>query len=121
MVLDANVERLSDQEALRRMVQFRPDAVVAVTGAASWQGDCRFLKAMWQRLQPRVFLSGGFLLTEGERVLQQETYLEGVLLNYMESGLERYLRHLTRRQGNFNDLAIERGDKESRVGGKRGA
>ena len=58
-VLDAIAENLTEREALNRLSQLRPDAVISLAAAISWTPDMRFLAEAHGRTGVPILLSGG--------------------------------------------------------------
>lgn len=95
-VMDAMAERLRPEDCLRRIVQMGPDAVVSLTGTASWSGDLRFLSRLKRKVPAAaVFVSGGPLLVDGRRVLESHPFIDGAVLNYVDNGLADHLENGT--------------------------
>ncbi len=81
-VLDAIAERLSETEAVRRVVASRPDAIVTLVGAVSWEEDRVFLEEARRATGARVFAIGDVLHEGGEDVLADEPWLDGCFQSF---------------------------------------
>ncbi len=91
-VLDAVAEKRSVEDCLRLMEEFRPEAILALTGSLSWSSDLALLKRLAGAPSgPRIVLTGDFLLAEGQSVLATERTISGVLLDYTVDSLARWL------------------------------
>lgn len=80
-VLDAIAEKLTDDEALRRIVDFAPEAVVFTTGTATWEHDRRFLERVRAALPARLIGSGSVFLFEARRFFDAAPWLDGAVLD----------------------------------------
>lgn len=82
-VQDAIVERLSPTESLRRIAAWRPDAVVSLVGAASWDEDRAYLASLKQAV-PHALLAGigDVLLEDTETRLAEAPGLDAVLFSF---------------------------------------
>jgi len=80
-VLDAIAERISEEESLRRIVDFGPEAVVFTTGTATWERDRLFLKKVRAALPVRLIGSGSVFLFEARRFFEAAPWLDAAILD----------------------------------------
>ena len=90
-LLDATVDRLAPDVALRRAVEARADAVFALVGAVSWEEDRAFLERVARDTGAPVFGSGDVLMEDGAALLAEEPWLAGVLTDFTSDELVRHL------------------------------
>jgi anaerobic magnesium-protoporphyrin IX monomethyl ester cyclase len=81
-VLDAIVENLPAPAALRRCVAARPDAVVALVGAASWDEDREFLRQLKAATGATLIAIGDLLLEDTEARLAEAPAIDAALLSF---------------------------------------
>lgn len=91
-VLDATIEGLCAEEALRRIKDLQPDVILFVTGIASWLGDFNFMEKAYEVSGARVIASGGFLRSDYREVMAKYPFLTAVLLDYTSPSLLAYLK-----------------------------
>jgi radical SAM superfamily enzyme YgiQ (UPF0313 family) len=90
--LDAVADECSVEDCVRLVEEFRPEAILALTGSLSWSGDLKLLKRLAELPpNPRIVLTGDFLLAEGQPVLAAEKAISGILLDYTVDSLARWL------------------------------
>ena len=77
-VLDCMAEELDEPAAHRRIAEARPDAIVSLVGAVSWEEDRRFL-AREADAGRRVLAIGDVLHEDAELRLAQEPWLDAAL------------------------------------------
>jgi len=81
-VLDAIVEGLDPETALERCRNLRPDAVIALAGAACWEEDRAFLGRLKDRTRAYLIGIGDVLLENTEARLKEAPGLDAVLLHF---------------------------------------
>lgn len=83
-VQDAIVERLAPAESLRRIAALKPDAVVSLVGAASWDEDRAFLTGLKQAAPKALLIGiGDVLLEDTETRLAEAPALDAVLFSFI--------------------------------------
>ncbi len=87
--LDANVHGLSFEEARRRVGELGPDAILLLTGAASWQNDSAFMKQL--EFPGPVIGTGDVMLVNGKEHIQRLDWLTAVLQDFTSDSASRYL------------------------------
>ncbi|RKY21671.1 MAG: hypothetical protein DRQ55_03595 [Planctomycetota bacterium] len=90
-LLDATVERLTPEAALSRALAARPDAVLALVGAVSWEQDGAFLAQLHARSDAPIFASGDLFMADAAGSLERDPFLAGVLTDFMSEDLARHL------------------------------
>ncbi len=115
-VLDAIAERLSSDEALRRVLRAAPDVVVALVGSVSWHEDRRFLAAVAEHA--RVLALGDVLHEASEALLESEPWLEAALHRFASDDIVRYLAG---ERSELEDVTVRTAEGPRRVRGLRGA
>jgi anaerobic magnesium-protoporphyrin IX monomethyl ester cyclase len=92
-VLDAVVDRLSEEACRARVLDFQPDAIFFLSGAVSWTYDLPFLADLKARLGDRTLLvgSGDIFLEEGERWLAEQPALDAVCMDFSANDVAAFL------------------------------
>jgi uncharacterized radical SAM superfamily protein len=90
-VLDAIAERLTPEETERRILDFKPDAVVFTTGTATWENDRRFLEGLKSKLPCRLIGSGSVFLFEAETLLGQAPFLDALILDLVSPEIATFI------------------------------
>lgn len=90
-VLDAVAERLTPEEAERRVLDFKPDAVVFTTGTATWESDRRFLAGLKAKHPCRLIGSGSVFLFESELLLGQAPFLDALILDLVSPEIAAFI------------------------------
>jgi len=91
LLLDATVDRLSPARALERARALAPDAVFALAGAVSWDGDRAFLQQLAATTGAPIYGSGDVFMEDGAELLEAEPWLAGVLTDFTSDELARHL------------------------------
>jgi len=91
--IDAVVERLGPDACLDRLVRDRPDAVVLLTGAATFHEDAAFGARLRRSLpEARLIVILGRMVMEPDDYLRQQPWADAVLTDFSAPGVRDYLR-----------------------------
>lgn len=116
-VLDAIAERLGRDAALDRVRALRPDAIVSLVGAVSWEEDRAFLRDAKAATGAPVYVIGDVIHDGGEPVLADEPWLDGCFQSFANGDA---LALVERRDADLADAAVRRDGEVRRVrGGKQ--
>lgn len=91
-LIDAIVEKLSPQECMEKIGSFEPNTIIALTGSVSLDEDIIFFKRLSEGFKGDIFIIGDFLLTEHKKFLEENSYLKGVILNFISPGVFYYIK-----------------------------
>ena len=92
VLVDAVLERMGPRECLERIVREKPGALISLVGAVSWEEDRAFLARVRNRLpQTKILASGDVLLEDGVRIMEQESWLDGIILDFTKADAAAYL------------------------------
>ncbi len=93
LLFDANVEGLTESEAIARIVHFNPTHLVFMFGTSAKENDLRFVEHV-KRVLPDVKTigSGGMLYHDGLSVMQENPAIDAVVLNFTTRDINRYIK-----------------------------
>jgi radical SAM superfamily enzyme YgiQ (UPF0313 family) len=92
-VLDAMAENLSVSQALAKIKSGRPDYIVSLFGSASRINDIGFFRLLKEALPSvRLIVSGDAGFDDTEKLLNENPFLDAVLLDYASTGWLPYLQ-----------------------------
>lgn len=93
VAIDAIVENLDIDTCFNKIMQQNPDAVLFLTGSVSYEEDFPFMKRIKQSL-PKVILvgTGDLLMEGGKKRLQDNPFLDAILLDFTTPDLLAYLQ-----------------------------
>ncbi len=80
-VLDAIAAKISEEESLRRIAAFAPEAIIFTTGTATWEHDRLFLEKVRAALPARLIGSGSVFLFEARRFFEMAPWLDAAILD----------------------------------------
>jgi radical SAM superfamily enzyme YgiQ (UPF0313 family) len=82
--IDAVVDRLDEATCRERILAYAPDAILFLSGAISFTYDLPFLAEVKRQLGGTTALigSGDIFLEEGERWLEENPFLDAVILDF---------------------------------------
>ena len=91
-VLDAIVSKIDKKGCLSQIEKKKYDTIIFLTGASSFREDFVFMNEV-KDLNPEILLlsSGGFLLSEGKKVMEENSWLDGIILDFTTDDTLRYL------------------------------
>jgi anaerobic magnesium-protoporphyrin IX monomethyl ester cyclase len=90
-VIDAIVERRKPASVIAEIAQFRPDAVISLTGSASWEGDAAFFQAIKREVGATIVITGDLSLDKSDEILRQHDFVDASLLDFTSVGVRTYL------------------------------
>jgi anaerobic magnesium-protoporphyrin IX monomethyl ester cyclase len=90
-VVDAIAERLPPEETERRVLDFKPDAVVFTTGTATWENDLRFLAGLKAKHPCLLIGSGSVFLFEADYFLRAAPFLDAVILDLVSPEIAAFI------------------------------
>lgn len=91
-VLDCIALGLRVSPALQRIQAVKPDVVVFLSGAVSWQEDREFLKEVKRASGAVLIGSGDLFLDDSVVILKENDFIEATLLDFTTSDLVLYLK-----------------------------
>lgn len=91
VLVDATVDRLTEDAALAAIESARPTAVVALAGAVSWEGDEAFLRRVHERTGLPIHASGDLFMEDPAAALERYPFLASVLTDFNSGELARHL------------------------------
>ena len=104
LVIDAIVGGLNRETVISMMKNFKPDAVISITGIASLPEDMDFFRYLKQELPlTKLFLSGGCLLTNPSEYLDDYPFIDGILADFFNGEV---LGVLENPEGSFCSIAL---------------
>lgn len=114
--IDAVQEKLSEDACLSRVFAEAPEAIISLVAAVSWQEDRRFLSRI-KKISPgmKIIVTGDVVLEDGERILSDEPWLDGILLDftnadavhYLDGRFERITQMIYREEGGAPIVQVE--------------
>ena len=91
MGLDANVLGLSFDKARERIRSLNPEAILLLTGAASWRNDSAFMNTLDLPKSIPVIATGDLMLSHGAECIEQTKWLSAVLQDFTSDSISKYL------------------------------
>jgi len=91
-MIDAIVQRISARDCLKMVKEIGPDAVIFVSGTASWKGDFEFISELKKYFSPLILISSGMMLKNGSQIMQDNNFLDATILNFVDSSVVDYIK-----------------------------
>ncbi len=92
-VMDCIVERIPAEDAEKKILAWKPDAVFFITGAVSKPIDQEFLSKIKAKLDCVTIGSGDYLLGDFADAKQEAPWLDAAVLDFTTGDIAAYLRH----------------------------
>ncbi|MBN2382002.1 radical SAM protein [bacterium] len=99
-VIDAIAEELNEQQCLTRIRTMGSKAIIFLTGAVSWREDRLFLERLKAQTDVILLGSGDVFMDGAKELLEQNPFLDGVILDFFDDSVRRFL--LGEREGLTN-------------------
>ncbi|MFC1462613.1 B12-binding domain-containing radical SAM protein [Verrucomicrobiota bacterium] len=90
-LIDAIVEKLPPDRAERRVVEEKPDVIISLAGAASWDEDRDFLRGVKGSTGARLVVCGDLFIEDPERYLAEEDFIDAIVLDFTSADIIKYI------------------------------
>jgi len=90
-VLDCIALGLSVHESLERVIDYSPDAIIFITGLASFKRDFQFLREVKSRCRSLLIGSGDVFMEDCTKRLAENDFLDAILLDFTDESILSYL------------------------------
>jgi len=101
-VLDAIAENKDAQFTLDYIDKNNFDGVYALTGSSSRKDDLKFFKSLKEKFpQLKLLITGGYLLSEYENILSQNSSIDGILFDWASNESIKFFKN----EGPFSYIA----------------
>ena len=112
-IFDFNSVNISREAALRKLIDFSPTHAIFAFGESVGLSDLSFAKHVKEEILPKeglIFGTGGSLIHESKKYMEENFWLDGIITNYVYSGISELLLGSTevdnvfyrnRKQGDF--------------------
>jgi anaerobic magnesium-protoporphyrin IX monomethyl ester cyclase len=112
-IIDAIVDKLDSAACLTRILDFKPDVVIFLSGWVSWIEDFQFMATVKKNLPFSRFIGMGDLFLDREIFLKNE-WIDAILYDFRNGDILEYLRGnipavsnmLLRQNGNLIDKKL---------------
>ncbi|MBF0528477.1 MAG: radical SAM protein [Deltaproteobacteria bacterium] len=90
--IDAIQQHLNVEACLNRIKQEAPQAIISLVASVSWPEDRSFLAKVKADLPSvPILATGDVLLEDGQRLLQQEKWLDAIILDFTNADAVKFL------------------------------
>jgi len=104
-VLDAMIKGYSVPETLDLISKIKPDYLVALVGTISWDEDKEFLQRLKiQEPKIKIIGTGDVFLDEGPKVINENQFLDGCILDFSDGTIIKLINKLNRHQTTDNSV-----------------
>lgn len=91
VLIDAVVEKLSVENCLKKIVDYKPQLIYSLAGNATWPKDIAFFDSIRRKLpQVKLICSGDIFLEKPLEILQENSSIDAILDDFTTDGLARY-------------------------------
>jgi radical SAM superfamily enzyme YgiQ (UPF0313 family) len=92
-ILDCIVERIDYTLALKKIKEMNIEILISLVGAVSFFEDFSFLKRIKEeKKEIKIFATGDCLMENGEEILQEQKWLDGIILDFTSIEIQEFLR-----------------------------
>lgn len=93
LVIDSIVTGLSMDKAIKEILAFDPDLIISLVSAVSWKEDMLFLQKVSHNNDLKVLVSGDYAKAYPKKVLEENTHLDGVILDFTNCEIIDYINN----------------------------
>lgn len=91
LVLDCIASKIGPEAAMKRAVEFKPDAVLGLISAASWPEDLPFFEALHAKTDAQMLISGEPFLDRAIPLMESNPWIDGCWFDFTGSDPVRFL------------------------------
>jgi anaerobic magnesium-protoporphyrin IX monomethyl ester cyclase len=91
-LVDAIVEKLSPGQALKKIKDLKPDYIISLVGAVSWEEDIDFLGKVKQSVKCKIIGTGDILLENPEKYLNELNIFDAVITDFTTNEIGEYIK-----------------------------
>lgn len=107
-VLDATVNMMPEAECFKQINKLDIDTIIFLTGTASWYEDSDFIQQVKETKKCKVIGIGNQFMFLGKELMEQNPWLDAVLLSFVTNDI---LDYLAGKKGKINNVIYRLGDK----------
>lgn len=90
-VIDAQVDSILPSECTELLLEIKPDIILFVTGFLSMKQDLDYIKQISRLIDSKFIATGGYLLYDCKKHLEENPFIDAILLDYTSDSLLEYL------------------------------
>jgi anaerobic magnesium-protoporphyrin IX monomethyl ester cyclase len=90
-VIDAVVERMSEEDCTRKISEIKPEFIVFITGTVSWLADFEYMRKVKAKCNAVIIASGGFLRSDYKMAMERFDFLDAVIFDFSSSFILNYI------------------------------
>jgi len=107
-VIDALAEKIKPSDCFHKISEIKPDTIIFLSGAVSWEEDKKFLKEVKKREDVELIGTGDIFLFKSEDFLRKNSFLDAALLDFTSSDIVDFLK---KKERSFESLVYRKGRK----------
>ena len=107
-VIDALIEKMSPKECYHKISEIKPDIIIFLSGAVSWEEDKIFLEKIKEKQKVQLIGTGDLFLFNSEDLLKKYKFLDAIMLDFTSSEIVDFLNG---ERGVFESLVYKKEDK----------
>jgi len=107
-VIDALAEKIKPSDCFNKISEIKPDTIIFLSGAVSWEEDKKFLKEVKKREDVELIGTGDVFLFKSEDFLRRNSFLDAALLDFTSSDIVDFLK---KKEGSFESLVYRKGEE----------
>lgn len=93
MVVDAIADRLGSDDTLKKIFNFKAEAIVCVVSMVSWESDLKFLKQLKNDLPSlQIIANGDVFFDQAESLLAANQCIDAVIFDFASEDVIYYLK-----------------------------
>ncbi|MBN1645265.1 radical SAM protein [Candidatus Woesearchaeota archaeon] len=109
IVLDATVDMMAKDVCLNKIKEMDIDTLIFLTGVASWKEDSEFVKKIKEiKKDLDVIGIGGFFLAMGTKIMNENQFLNAILMDFTSNNILTYLEGPT---GKIDNIIYRRNNE----------
>jgi len=102
-LIDSIVEKLTSEKTIEKISKLKPDFVISLSGAVSWEEDKEFFRELKKTLDTKLILCGDIFLENTEKYLEDYSFIDGIVLDFTSKNIIDYVKGKTSKREIIKD------------------
>ena len=107
-VIDALIEKMNPEECYRKISGIKPEVIIFLSGAVSWEEDKIFLEKIKRKQKIKLIGTGDLFLFDTEALLGKHKFIDAIILDFTSPEIVDFLNG---KRYIFESLAYREEDK----------
>ena len=96
-LLDANAMKMSFEGAKKKVLEFKPDAIIFVTSTPTIKNDMDFIESVKKETKAKVYATGNYVYFKHKEAMEKYPKLDGIIMDFTSKGVVNFFNGDTKK------------------------